>query len=64
EQKFKRFLIYHFVKFYESRYYEGFIKSDVKNYLKDLGVKIEKESSVMVGIAGIMTGVKNKKSLT
>jgi demethylmenaquinone methyltransferase/2-methoxy-6-polyprenyl-1,4-benzoquinol methylase len=56
ENKICRNLIYHLVRSYESRYYPGFIKSDLKALLRKMGVEIEKEVSIMFGSSRILRG--------
>lgn len=53
-----RYLIYHFVKSYETRYYTEFIKSDIKALLGKLGINIEKELSVLFGAGRILKGIR------
>ncbi len=59
KNKIGRFLIYHFVKSYESKYYPEFIKSDIRALIRKLGIKIEKECLVMRGAGIILKGNKN-----
>ncbi len=51
-----RYLIYRFVKFYESKYYPDFMKFDIKSLLNELGVVIEGERSVLFGVGRILKG--------
>ncbi len=46
KNKIGRFLIYRFVKSYESRYYLDFIKSYLEALLRKSGIETEKERSV------------------
>jgi len=57
KNKIGRFLIYHFVKFYESRYYQEFIKSNLEALLRKSGIEIEKECSVLLGAGRILKGI-------
>ena len=58
KNKICRFLIYRFVKSYESRYYPEFIKSDLEALLRKSGIEIEKEHSVLLGVGRILKGNK------
>jgi demethylmenaquinone methyltransferase/2-methoxy-6-polyprenyl-1,4-benzoquinol methylase len=53
-----RWLVYHFVKLYESKYYPEFIKSDLKALLREQGIKIEEELTVLFGAVIIFKGMK------
>jgi len=57
KNKIGRFLIYHFVRFYESRYYPEFIKSNLEALLRKSGIEIEKECSVLLGAGRILKGI-------
>jgi demethylmenaquinone methyltransferase/2-methoxy-6-polyprenyl-1,4-benzoquinol methylase len=57
--KIGKFLIYHFVKFYESKYYSKFIKSDLETLLKESGIDIQAELPILLGAARILKGIKN-----
>lgn len=58
--KIAKFLIYHFIAFYEAKYYKNFIKSDLKALLNKNRIKIIENNSVMYGIGIIVKGVNNK----
>jgi len=60
ENKIKKFLIYHFIKLYETKYYEGFIKSDIKELIKNFGIEVKEDVPVMFGGARILKGINNK----
>jgi demethylmenaquinone methyltransferase/2-methoxy-6-polyprenyl-1,4-benzoquinol methylase len=53
-----RFLIYHFVKLYEGKYYLGFIKSDLEALLRKSGIEIKKELPVLLGAGRILKGIR------
>lgn len=53
-----RYLIYHFVKSYESKYYPEFIKSDIGVLIRKLAIQIEKEYLVMLGAEIILKGIR------
>ena len=53
-----RYLIYPVVKSYESKYYPEFVKSDLKDLLRKLGIRIEKEQSLLLGAGRILKGIK------
>jgi len=55
-----RYLAYRFVKFYESKYYPGFIKSDLKAALKKYKIAVEKETSIISGCGRILKGINEK----
>ena len=58
KNKIGRFLIYRFVKSYESRYYPEFIKSYLEALLKKSGIEIKKERSVLLGAGRILKGIR------
>lgn len=58
-----RFLIYHFVKSYESRYYPEFIKSDLEAFLRKSEIEIEKEVPVLLGAGRILKVIKAKNDV-
>ncbi len=60
ESKIRRFLIYRFVKLYESRYYPEFVKDGIKTLLKKVGVEIQQELPVLCGAGKILKGINNK----
>jgi len=60
--KIRRYLIYRFISFYESKYYPEFIGSDLKAFVGKYGIQIEKEVPVMFGCVRILKGV-NQKSM-
>lgn len=57
--KISRFLIYHFIKLYESKYYPEFMKSELQVLLEKSGIKIKEEIPVFLGAGRILKGVKN-----
>lgn len=58
KNKIGRYLIYHFVKSYETQYYPEFIKSDLQALLRESGIKIEEELSILFGVGRILKGIK------
>lgn len=58
--KIERFLIYGFVKLYESKYYPEFVKTDIKLLLKGTGIEIEKELSVLLKAGKILKGINKR----
>ncbi len=58
KNKISKYLIYHFVKSYESKYYPEFIKSEFEILLRKLGIEIEKEHSVLLGAGRILKGIR------
>ena len=58
KNKIGRYLIYHFVKSYETKYYPEFIKSDLQALLRRSGIKIEDERPVLFGAGRILKGTK------
>jgi len=57
--KISRFLVYHFVKLYESKYYPEFIKSEPEMSLRKLGIKTKEVLPVLHGVGKILK-VTNK----
>ncbi len=57
ENKIGRYLVYHIVRSVEGKYYPEFVKSDLKALLRRLGIKIEKEVSIMLGASRILRGL-------
>ncbi len=58
ENKFGKFLIYHFVNLYEGKYYSAFIKSDLEALLRKTGIEIKEELPVLLGAGKILKGIK------
>lgn len=58
KNKTRRFLFYNIVKLYEP-YYTEFIKSDFEMLVRNSGIKIEKELSVLLGAGRILRGTKS-----
>ncbi len=58
KNRISKYLIYRFVKSYESRYYLEFIKSDIRALLRKSGIKIAKERSVLLGAGRILKGIR------
>jgi demethylmenaquinone methyltransferase/2-methoxy-6-polyprenyl-1,4-benzoquinol methylase len=58
KNRFGKFLIYHFVKLYEGKYYSSFIKSDLEALLRKSGVEIKEELAVLLGAGKILKGIK------
>ncbi|MBI2486384.1 MAG: class I SAM-dependent methyltransferase [Deltaproteobacteria bacterium] len=54
----RRFLIYHFVKLYEGKYYLEFIKSDLEALLRKSGIEIKEELPVLLGAGRILKGIR------
>lgn len=59
QNRIRRFLTYYFVKLYESKYYSEFVKADLETLLKESGICIQEEFSVLFGAARILKGIKN-----
>ncbi len=53
-----RFLIFHFIKLYESKYYIEFINSNLEGLLKKSGVQIKAARSVLFGAGRILNGTR------
>jgi len=62
ENRIRRFLIYHFIKSYEGKYYLEFIKSDLKSLLGKSGIEIKEELPVLLGAGRILKGRKRRKN--
>lgn len=58
KNKIGRYLIYNFVKSYESKYYPEFIESDIEALLRKSGIKIEKEIPVLLEGGRILKGIR------
>lgn len=58
KSKLQKILIYNIIKLYESKYYPDFIKSDFHKLIKESGIKIHKEISVLFGTVVIIKGEK------
>lgn len=58
EASVKKFLIFHFIKLYESKYYPGFIQSDVPKILQDAGLKIHSDHRVTFGAVRVIQAIK------
>ena len=53
-----KYLVYHFVKSYESKYYPEFIKSDLGALLRKSKIEIKNELRIFLGAIRIVKGVK------
>lgn len=58
ENRVSRFLIYHFVKLYEGKYYIEFIKSEFEALLKESGIELTEKLSVLLGAGRILKGIR------
>lgn len=58
KNKIGRYLIYHFVKFYESKYYPEFIKSDLEALLRKSKIEIKDELPLFLGAVRILKGIR------
>lgn len=58
KNKISRYLIYHFVRSYEGRYYSEFIKSDIEALLRRTGIEIEQDLPILLGGGRILKGIK------
>ncbi|SNQ60824.1 Methylase involved in ubiquinone/menaquinone biosynthesis (fragment) [Candidatus Methanoperedens nitroreducens] len=57
ENSVSRFLIYHFVKLYEGKYYIEFIKSEFEALLVESGIKITEKLPVLFGAGRMLKGI-------
>jgi ubiquinone/menaquinone biosynthesis C-methylase UbiE len=57
--KIGRFLIYHFIKLYEGKYYLEFIKSDLEALLEKSEIEIKEKLTVLLGAGRILKGIKH-----
>lgn len=51
-----RFLVYHFTKLYESKYYVDFINSDIEELLREYGIRLEATKGILFGAGRILKG--------
>jgi demethylmenaquinone methyltransferase/2-methoxy-6-polyprenyl-1,4-benzoquinol methylase len=58
KNKIGKYLIYRFVKSYESQYYPEFIKSDIRATIRKSGIEIENEIPVLFGAGKISKGIR------
>jgi demethylmenaquinone methyltransferase/2-methoxy-6-polyprenyl-1,4-benzoquinol methylase len=58
ENKIGRFLIYHFIKLYEGKYYREFIKSGLEALLEKSGITVREKLPLLLGAARIVKGIK------
>lgn len=52
------FLVYQLIRSYESKYYKGFIRSDLNELIRNAGIKIKDEYPVLCGAGRILIGTK------
>ncbi len=57
ENKIRGFLIYHFVKLYEGKYYIEFIKSEFEALLRESGIEITEKLPILFGAGRILKGI-------
>ncbi|RKY41252.1 MAG: hypothetical protein DRP85_06870, partial [Candidatus Makaraimicrobium thalassicum] len=60
--RLRRCLIYRFIRLYESKYYPGFISSDIRALLRGSGIEVEKELPVLFGAGRILKCRRNVHS--
>ncbi|MBI3583532.1 MAG: methyltransferase domain-containing protein [Nitrospinae bacterium] len=58
ENRIRRFLIYHFIKLYEGKYYIEFIKSEFEALLRKSGIDITEKLPILIGAGRILKGIK------
>jgi len=63
KNKIRRFLIYHFIKLYEGKYYSSFIRSDLKTLLRRTGIEIKEELPVLLGAGKILKGIMIERDI-
>ncbi len=56
-----RAMIYRFVSLYEGKYYEKFIASDLRGLMRQSGIEITEQLSVLFGAARIWKGTKRSQ---
>jgi len=56
--KIGRYLIYHVVKSYESKYYPEFVTSDIRALVRKSGIELEEEHPVLLGAGRIFKGIR------
>ena len=59
KNKIFRYLIYHFIKSFETKYYIEYIKSNLETLFRKYGIEIENEHSVLFGTVRILKGIKD-----
>jgi ubiquinone/menaquinone biosynthesis C-methylase UbiE len=62
--KIGRYLIYRFVRSYESKYYPEFINSEPGALLEKSGIETKEGVTVIVGAVRILRGINHKNSKT
>jgi ubiquinone/menaquinone biosynthesis C-methylase UbiE len=63
QNRIMKYLIYHFIKTYESIYYDHFIKSDLKSFLTKSGIKVIEEVPALGGLGRIMKAINPKSDV-
>lgn len=63
KNKIGRYLIYHIVKSYESKYYPEFIKSDLEVLLRKSKIEIKDELPVFLGAMRILKGIRTNNDV-
>lgn len=58
ENSIRRFLIYHFIKLYEGKYYIEFIKSEFEALLRKSGIEIIEKFPILAGAGRILKGIR------
>ncbi|MFW6129973.1 MAG: class I SAM-dependent methyltransferase [Atribacterota bacterium] len=58
KNKIIRYLVYHFLKSKEGKNYVVFVKSDLHALFTEMGIKLEKEISVLFGAVRMLKGTK------
>lgn len=63
KNRIRKQFLYHFIELYESRYYPDFITSDLRALLRESGIHIEEELTIMSGAGIIIKGKRSYNSL-
>ena len=63
KNKIGKYLVYQFVRSYESRYYPEFIKSDIKALIRKCGIEIENELPVLLEAGRILKGIRSNNDI-
>ena len=58
KNKIIRYLIYRFIESFETKFYPGFIKSNLETLFRKYGIEIENEHSVLFGAVRILKGIR------
>lgn len=63
ESKIWSYLVYHFIRYWESKFYSQFVNYKLEALIEKLGIKVKEMVPVVAGAGKIYKGINQKKSI-